>query len=114
MFPLKQTCMDVNISTKNVAPHFSRGRFAEGVFPAEARGRDPLDLQVVVAKHVYEQTVRTNSSFHQQLACGIRYPSLRKARGSTYTNLYACERYPSQRGSFAEGFAEGFDTSTQV
>ena len=31
--PLKQTCIDVDISTKKVAPHCSRGRFAEVFFP---------------------------------------------------------------------------------
>ena len=44
--------IDVDISTKNVAvAEASRkvcGRFAEGSFPTEARGRDPFDLHIVV------------------------------------------------------------------
>ena len=50
-FPLKQTCIDVDISSKKVAPHCSRGRFAGGVFPAEGTLLICI-VWVVVATHV--------------------------------------------------------------
>ena len=41
--PLEQKCLEVDISTRKVAPHCSR-RFAEVCFCAEARGRDVVDV----------------------------------------------------------------------
>ena len=50
-FPPKQKCIDVDINNKCGAALQSqkvRGRFAEGFFPAEARGMEPFDLHIVV------------------------------------------------------------------
>lgn len=43
-FPFKEECIEVDVSTIKVAPHRSRGRVAEGLYSAEAGGRDVVEL----------------------------------------------------------------------
>ena len=110
--------IDVDISTKKVEPHCSRGRFAEVMFPAEARGRDIVGLPIVElvsfgwllpSTFTSKPCTRTPSRKLPSSASRSNLPAEGPRKHLYKIKKPARGRYPSHRGSFAEGFA-GFDT----
>ncbi|CAJ1388902.1 unnamed protein product [Effrenium voratum] len=113
LLPLKQACIDVDISTKQVAPHCSRGRYMEGLrkafFPRKLAEGTLLicDSSLISFGSCCQSHFSSKPCAQNFLAEVCRSP-----RKHPYKLIWkhARGRYPPHRGSFAEGF----DTSMQV